>query len=131
MTNCKQVADKTVVCDSKFILAFLKTGLAFVFYTMKLALRTFHLSVIFRRKLRHSDHTDTLFSVMCTPFSGQSSKYIRTLSNFGGDGEIRTPGTVSRTPPFQGGTLDRSATSPCVCYIRKTGYFPSSAWILC
>ena len=34
------------------------------------------------------------------------------ISFFGGEGGIRTRGTFSSTPPFQGGAFDRSATSP-------------------
>ena len=32
---------------------------------------------------------------------------------FGGEGGIRTHGTVTRTPDFESGTFDHSATSPC------------------
>ena len=34
------------------------------------------------------------------------------LPTVGGEGGIRTPGRLSPTLPFQGSTLDRSATSP-------------------
>ncbi len=33
----------------------------------------------------------------------------------GGEGEIRTHGTVSRTTDFKSVALDHSATSPCSC----------------
>lgn len=32
----------------------------------------------------------------------------------GGEGGIRTPGTVARTPHFECGAIDHSATSPAV-----------------
>src|SRR3989344_9077806 len=35
------------------------------------------------------------------------------IFNFGGEGEIRTLGTLSSTPVFETGAFDHSATSPC------------------
>src|SRR5271163_4199762 len=37
--------------------------------------------------------------------------YIRCLDR-GGEGGIRTPGTLARTPHFECGAIDHSATSP-------------------
>ena len=38
---------------------------------------------------------------------------------FGGEGGIRTHGTVTRTPDFESGTFDHSATSPCHGRLRS------------
>ena len=37
---------------------------------------------------------------------------IKGLVNLGGEGGIRTHGTGNRTPDFESGTFDHSATSP-------------------
>jgi hypothetical protein len=36
---------------------------------------------------------------------------------YGGEGGIRTLGTLSRTPDFESGTFDHSATSPRGCMV--------------
>lgn len=36
---------------------------------------------------------------------------------FGGERGIRTPGTLSRTPDFESGTFNRSATSPIFMHV--------------
>src|SRR5262249_18227951 len=39
----------------------------------------------------------------------------------GGEGGIRTPGTVTRTPHFECGAFNHSATSPSLDIIKKLG----------
>ena len=46
---------------------------------------------------------------MCLNFMVKNQKL--TLDR-GGEGGIRTPGTLTRTPDFESGTFNRSATSP-------------------
>ena len=53
----------------------------------------------------------------------QSASYIRHL-NHGGEGGIRTPGTLARTPHFECGAIDHSATSPADASARSR----LSAW---
>ncbi len=38
--------------------------------------------------------------------------YSRSFQRYGGEGGIRTLGTLARTPDFESGTFDHSATSP-------------------
>ncbi len=45
------------------------------------------------------------------PYSKKSFK-IKLLSKYGGEGGIRTLGSVNATPDFESGTFDHSATSP-------------------
>ena len=46
-------------------------------------------------------------------FRNQNYKYINVLNRYrGGGGGIRTHGTLSRTPVFKTGALNRSATPP-------------------
>ena len=44
------------------------------------------------------------------PKSSASTNFA--TSAFGGEKEIRTPGALTSTPPFQGGTIDLSVISP-------------------
>ena len=41
----------------------------------------------------------------------------------GGEGGIRTPGTVSRTPVFKTGAFNRSATSPALLQFYYSDQF--------
>jgi hypothetical protein len=57
---------------------------------------------------------------------------IIELTRVGGEREIRTPGGVSPTPPFQGGTLNRSAISPYIELIATTRQeTPLSSIVFC
>ncbi len=42
----------------------------------------------------------------------------------GGEGGIRTHGAVTRTPDFESGTFDHSATSPRPCILAQSGSPP-------
>jgi hypothetical protein len=42
------------------------------------------------------------------------------LKKYGGEGGIRTPGTVSRTPVFKTGAFNRSATSPATTVLLQS-----------
>ncbi len=44
--------------------------------------------------------------------TGHASKPLKYKGIFGGDGRIRTHGTVARTADFKSAALNRSATSP-------------------
>ena len=44
----------------------------------------------------------------------QIRNYLMISMVYGGEGGIRTPGTVTRTPHFECGAIDHSATSPHV-----------------
>ena len=50
-------------------------------------------------------------SVVVWSSAAQNSSYINNLV-CGGEGGIRTPGTLARTPHFECGAIDHSATSP-------------------
>jgi hypothetical protein len=41
---------------------------------------------------------------------------VRLMQETGGEGGIRTPGTLSGTPVFKTGAINHSATSPCAQY---------------
>lgn len=55
------------------------------------------------------------------------NKKSRALNNAGifngGRGGIRTLGTENRTPPFQGGTFNHSATLPWCCVVGSKLYW--------
>src|SRR3989344_3682189 len=69
-------------------------------------------------------------------FAASPLGFRKPISDFCGEREIRTPETVSRLPPFQGGAFDHSAISPyALCYSRKAlwrhaYWLPSSLLIL-
>ena len=46
-----------------------------------------------------------------THANGNTKNIVKSTKN-GGQGEIRTPGSIARTHPFQGCTIDHSDTCP-------------------
>src|SRR6476646_2870839 len=57
------------------------------------------------------------FRVCCERLGeGCSSKRLR-MENSGGEGGIRTPGTLSGTPVFKTGAINHSATSPATATV--------------
>ena len=51
----------------------------------------------------------------------KNARQSRGIHLFGGEGGIRTPGTVARTTVFETATIDRSATSPKGLTMRIVG----------
>ena len=47
---------------------------------------------------------------------------------FGGEGGIRTHGTENRTPDFESGTFDHSATSPEAAILTEARLLFTGAW---
>ena len=57
------------------------------------------------------------------PIRGKLQSHLKLECNClskrtGGEGGIRTPGTLSGTPVFKTGAINHSATSPCAEYKR-------------